>query len=245
MEDLNLYQKVQSAKKDVIDTETKRTEVAKAMKKELEDATRLIKDKYQQILEPLEKELSEKNSNLWHIAGIYHDYGRFFTSIITEFFATFLSYVEGEKFIVYRHYENQELNEGSMIIKEYIDKKYDKIDYCTRNKLYENGDLILLEPGVSNIVDFFDYVGNPNYQFGKYNYLIEFVHQLIQYRINNDKKDTISITREDLYSFASEFLLAHPDLITKNKEKRDEMLIEQRNEQTLISQCKKLERKIQ
>lgn len=245
MEDLNLYQKVQFANKAVIDIESKKAEVVKAMEKELEDATRPIKEKYQPIIEALEKEISEKHGNLQHIAGIYHNYGRFFTSIITEFFATFLSYVEGEKFIVYSNYENHELNEGSMIIKEAIDKQYDKIDYYTLNKLYENGHLVLLESGFASMVDFYDYVGNPNYQFGKLDYLIEFVNQLIQYRINNNKKDVYSITSEDLYSFASEFLLTHPDLITKNKDKRDNMLMEQRNEQALISQCKKLGRKLQ
>lgn len=242
MKNGNLYQELESANKDYRVALAKKYEIVLAMQRELEEATRPIKGKYESILKAMEKETSEKCENLWHIAGIYHDYGMFYTSIITNFFAAFLSYVEGEKFITYRH-ENYKINEGSMIIKEEVDKQYYTINYDTLDKLYQNGDVILLDTGFSNMVDFYNYVGEPNYKFGKFNYLREFVNRLIQYRIDNDKKDVMSINEEDLYSFASEFLLAHPDLVAKNKDKREQMLMSQSEEQPIISQCKKLELK--
>ena len=241
MKNGNLYQEVKSAKKDYKVARAKKYEIELEMQRELEEAIRPINEKYEPILKAIEKEKSEKFGRVWHIAGIYHDYGCFYTSIITNFFAAFLSYVEGEKFIPYRHYENHELNEGSMIIKEEVDKQYDEINYDTLDKLYKHGDLILLDTGFSNMVDFYNYFGKPNYKFGKFNYLREFVNRLIQYRIDKDKKDVMSINAEDLYSFAGEFLLSHSDLVAKNKDKREQMLMVQSEQEPLISQCKKLE----
>ncbi len=241
MKNGNLYQKLKSANKDYRVALAKRYEIVLAMQRELEEVTRPIIEKYESILNAMENETFEKFKKSLHIAGIYHDYGRFYTSIITNFFAVFLSYVEGEKFIPYRHYENFEISEGSMIIKEEVDKQHDTINYDTLDKLYQNGDVILLDNGFSNMVDFYNYVGEPSYKFGKFNYLREFVNRLIQYRIDNDKKDVKSINEEDLYSFASEFLSAHPDLVAKNKDKREQMLMSQSEEQSIISQCKKLE----
>lgn len=246
MKNGNLYQELKSAKKEDRIAWAKIVEMLKLMCKELNETknetekTR-IKEKYEKILKKLREERSKKRENLWHIAGIYHDYGSFFTPIVTDFFAAFLSYVEGEKYIPYMHFENQEIIEGSIIIKEEIDRQHDKINYETLDKLYKNGDLILLDTGLSNTVDFYNYIGGSNYKFGNFSYLREFVNRLIQYRIDNDKRNITSITLEDLYSFAGKYLLTHPDLIVKSKDKREQMLMSQSEE--VISQYKKLELK--
>lgn len=244
MKNGNLYQEVKSAKKDGRVASAKRYEMELAMERELEEATRPIKEKYEPILKTLEKEEFEKGTKMWHIAGIYHDYGRFSTRDITDIVAVFLSYVEGEKYIPYRNRENHEINESSIIIKADVNKQYDIIDYDTLDMLYKNGDLIRLDSGFSNTVDFYNYLGKPNYSFGQFNYLREFVNRLIQYRIDNGKKNANDITMEELYSFMFHFILAHPDLAKKNKDKREQMLIEQTEEITVISECKKLEIKL-
>lgn len=239
MKNGNLYQEVKSAKKDDRVAWAKKYEVLLAMKKELEAATKPIEEKYEPILKELDKEACEKNSKVWHVAGIYHDYASFPVRTITDVFAVFLSYVEGEKYIPYRNYQNHDINEGSIIIKESVNNQYDIIDYDTLDKLYKNGDLIRLDSGFASLVDFYDYVGEPNYYFGKFNYLREFVNRLINYRIDNDKKN--DITEEEIYSFVCDFISTHPDLVQKNKDKREQMLMEQAKEEAVISQCKKLE----
>lgn len=242
MKNGNLYQKVKSAKKDNRVASAKRFEMELAMERELEEATIPIKEKYEPILELLKKDEFEKMAREWQIAGIYHDCGSFNTCDITDVIAVFLTYIEGEKYIVYRNYDNYKITENSIIIKEDINKQYDELDYEILNMLYKNGDLIMLNRGFSNIVDFYDNVGEPNYCFGQFNYLYEFVNRLIQYRIDNDKKKVTDITMDDLYSFMGKFISTHPDLVQKNKNKREKMLMAQDEEETVITGCKKLEK---
>ena len=237
MKNGNLYQEVKSAKKDDRVASAKRYEMELAMERELEEATRPIKEKYEPILKAL-----EKGTRMWHVAGIYHDYGRFCTRDITDIVAVFLTYIEGEKYIVYRNWNNHKITENSIIIKEDVNKQYDEIDYDTLDMLYKNGDLIRLDNGFSNMVDFYNNVGEPNYSFGQFNYLREFVNRLIQYRIDNDKKNVTDITVDDLYSFMCKFISSHPDLAQKNKDKREQMLMGQNEEETVITGCKKLEK---
>ena len=187
------------------------------------------------------KEVSKKRGDLLHLSYDYYFYASFVNIMITDFFAEFLSYVEGEKFVAGRNV--LDTNEITMIIKEDVAKQYDTIDYYTIDKLYRNGDLILLTPGMnaSYMVYFYDLYGKADYKLGSYNYLKEFIFRLIQYRIDNGKKDYDSFTVEDLYSFTCEFLLKHPDLVTKNKDKRNQMVAESKEDNSLFTLCKKLE----
>lgn len=243
MKNGNLYQEVKSAKKDSRVAYAKRDKVSLAMEKEIGEATRLIREKYEPVLEALEKEVFEKDMKAWHIAGTYHDYGTFYTRDITDIVAIFLTYIEGEKYIPYRNWDNHEISENSIIIKDAVNSQYDKFDYDTLDMLYENGDLIILDQGFSNMVDFYDYYGDPNYSFGTFNYLCEFVNRLIQYRIDNGLKNVSDITMENLYSFMCSFISTHPDLAQMNRDKREQMLMNQNEKETLITECRKLERK--
>lgn len=242
MKNRNLYQQVKSVKKDLRVVWAKRYEMELAMKRELEEATKPIKEKYAPLFDALNKEIREKNRKVFYVAGIYHDCGSFFALDITNIFAIFLSYIEGEKYIPYRNFKNLKITESSIIIKESVNKQYDEIDYDTLDKLYKNGDLIMLDRGFSNVVEFYNYVGEPNYSFGQFKYLHEFVNRLIQYRADNDKKNYI--TMEELYSFMCNFISAHPDLAQRNKDKREQMLMGQSEDEKLISECKKLEKKL-
>lgn len=235
MKNGNLYQEVKSAKKDERVAWARYYEMAVAMKREMEEATRPIKEKYNPILKELGNEVSEKNGKVCHIVKIYHDCGRFSRYNIVNIVAVLLSYIEGEKYIPF---SSSIFSLNSMIIKE-DSKQYNNIDYDTLDKLYKNGDLIILDKSYSNMVDFYNNVGDSNSLFGPFNYLHEFVNRLIQYRIENDKKD--SITMEELYLFMFNFISTHPDLAQKNKDKREQMLMGQSEEDTLISECKKLE----
>lgn len=240
MKNGNLYQKLKLAKKDYRVARAKKIEAVLAMEKELEEATRPIREKYAPILKALENERSKRILEVWHIGGIYHDYGIFNRSDIVKIIAIFLSYVEGERYIPF---DKVLQIQDSIIIKEKVGKHYDgNMDYDTLARLYKNGDLITLNYGSSNMVDFYDYTGDPNYSFGQFNYLYEFVNRLIQYRIDNDKKNNITI--EELYLFMCNFISTHPDLAQKNKVKREQMIICQSEEDTLILECKKLEKNL-
>lgn len=187
------------------------------------------------------KEVRKKRGDLLHLSYEYYVYASFVNIMITDFFADFLSYVEGEKFVVGRNV--LDTKENTMIIKEDVAKQYGTIDYYTIDKLYRNGDLILLSPGMnaSYMVYFYDLYGKADYKLGNYNYLKEFILRLIQYRIDNGKKYFDSFTVEDLYSFTCEFLLKHPDLVTKNKDKRNQMVVESKEDNSLFTLCKKIE----
>lgn len=236
MKNGNLYQEVKSAKKENRVAWAKLYEMELAMRKELKEAIKPIKEKYEPILKALRKEASEKNGNVWNVAGIYHDCGRFCRYDIVNIVAVFLSYIEGERYIPFA---SSEVGQNSIIVKEKVLEQCDNMNYDILDKLYKNGDLVMLDNVYSNMVDFYNNVGDPNYSFGQFNYLREFVNRLIQYRIDNDKKNDIIM--EDLYTFMCNFISTHPDLAQKNKDKRQQMLMGQIEEDTVISECKKLE----
>lgn len=237
----NLYQQIKSAKKHDRVATAKRWQMELAMQREIEEAIRPIKEKYEPVLTALKKDEYEKGAQVWHLAGIYHDYGRFFVGDITNIVAVLLTYIEGEKYIVYSNWDNYKITEGSIIIKEDVNKQYNEIDYDILDMLYKKSDLIRLDSGCSNMVDFYNYVGEPKYSFGQFNYLREFVNRLIQYRIDNGKKNVDDITINDLYSFMCKFIASHPDLAQMNKDKREKMLMVQDEEETVIKLCKKLD----
>lgn len=94
------------------------------MERELEATTRAIKKKYKPTLEALKKEFDEKRSIVWSIGGIRHDCGSFFTRDIVDIVAVLLTYIEGERYIPYRNWDNLKITEGSIIIKEEVNRQY-------------------------------------------------------------------------------------------------------------------------
>lgn len=88
----------------------------------------------------------------------------------------------------------------------------------------------------------YDNIGEKNYKFGKYNYLYEFSNRLIQYRVDNNLRKSIS--EEEIYNFLCDFIMKHPNLVNKNKDKREEMLNSIDEEETSVGACKKLNMRI-
>lgn len=234
MKDESLYQKLKLAKKEERIASSKVFKTTAAMEKEIAAATKAIQEKYDAILRPLVKDASDKGSLVWEIGGQYRDYGSFRRFDIVNIFATFLSFIEGESYIPYA---SSEVSQNSIIVKEEVIKQYERLNYDLLDYLYENGDLIMLDDEYSNIVNLYNNIGDPNFKFGRFNYLREFVNRLMQYRINNDKKD---MTEEEFILFMSHFVATHPDLAQKNKEKREQMLMEQGEKTTTIAGVKKL-----
>ena len=210
-----------------------------AKEKEIDEAIKAIDEKYKPFFEELEEESLKHEMYLWKIGGLYHDYSTFFRnnfrSDINDIIAVLLTYVEGEKFIPYS-------NADSIIIKKKVRDKYDNIDTATFDLLYKNGDLVMIGKADVYKVDVYNCLGDPYCCFGSFNYLREFMNRLIQYRVENNK--IFRMTKEELYLFVCDFLGKHPNLVQKNKVKRDLMLTEQKEEDTMLSECMKLERSL-
>ena len=219
MKDFSLYHRKKAAEKDDLVAFKKCYEMAQKMQKELEEAEKGIKKKYEPIFKNFDIIAKKRND----IETIYHDCSTFYANDITTVLCMLIGYIEGERYISYRHFENY-ATPSMVVIKETVDNLYERKDHIISDTLYKNGDLIFINTGFHNTLSFYNYVGEPNYKFGKYNYLYEFVNRLIQYRYDNDLINLIDISMDDLYIFMCDFISKHPDLIMKNKDKRDKML---------------------
>ena len=222
-----LNQKIEDANKEY---EKVMMEVLKK-RKEMERELEAVKEKYNPILESLEEDLSNKWKKFRELAGIYHDYGCFKydkEGDISDILCSLLTYVEGEKFIPYTGIFD--IRDGSIIIKEKTMQECDKTDWNFLDKLYNSGDLIIVDKGLSDNIELYNFAGEPNYKFGEFDYLSSFVEELIQYRLDNNEKEDSNITMDELYSCMCKFISTHPELIEKNKDKREKMLTEQDEE---------------
>ncbi len=244
MKNGNLYQELKTAKKDYKIAHTREL----AMEKKFKEVPSSIQENMKPILIAVGIEDYKKGEKFWNLADRYKDYSKFFICDIVDIFLALLSYVEGERYVYipipHENFKKGEFSNIIVIIKEKINKQYGNIDYSILNSLYKNGDLIMIENGTYSMVELYNYVGEPNYRFGQFNYLREFVNRLIQYLIDNDLKNIKDKTKEELSSFMYTFISTHPNLVQKNKEKREQMLIDQRENDAVISECKKLELKL-
>lgn len=229
----NLYQEVKIARKKNEAAFEKLYKIESAKAAEL----KAVEEKYTVISQAAEQELREKYRELNHVGDEYHKYASFLThNGILTIVATLLTYIEGEKYIPFISFE---ASLSHILIKERLSKQYENMNYDTVKKLYKSGDLILLDDNhCSSEVEFYNYIGKPNYQFGKFGYLYEFVNRLIEYRADN-KKD--NMTLEELYSFLCHFISTHPELALRNKEKRTQMFMESPETDSILIDCKKLE----
>ena len=229
MQSEKLYQKLKREKKENDEIVALLSKVNDEMEKKLEEATKPILDKYRPILTNLEIRGYRIFTRLIETADTIEECGTFDASMIKYFFVAFLSYVEGETFVpfCYRYENDRCFYEG--VIKESANNNIGNLSYSNLDEMYKNGDLIVLDVGngYSKTLSLYDGNGNPNFQFGKYNYLKEFVNRLVQYRADNDLRDVDSMSLDDLNTFASDFLSTHPDLVAKNKDKRVQMIREQ------------------
>lgn len=242
MKDKSLYQQLKAAQKEERVTCAKSNKVINERNNEITEVVKPIEEKYAPILEKSKKEWLEANSNVWSLGGIYNDYSSFSVKAIVDTYALLLSYIEGEKFIPYRDYKNHEICENSIIIKESANNECEVLTYDIIDELYKTGDIVQLSSGFTSFVSLYDNIGEKNYKFGKYNYLYEFTNRLIQYRIDNNLRKSIS--EEEIYNFLCDFIMKHPDLVNKNKDKREEMLNSISEEETSIGTCKKLNMRI-
>ena len=193
------------------------------MERELES----VKEKYAPTIKTLEDNLSDKWDNFRKMARIYYNYGKYSrdkAGNISNILCNLLTYVEGEKFIPYINEYN--IPEGSIIIRESALESYDKDDWHNIDKLCDKGDLIVVDDGRSNDIEFYDCSAKPKFKFGEFTYLTQFVEDLVQYRMDN-KKYKSTLDYEELSLCMNKFLSVHPELTLKNKDKREKMMTEE------------------
>ena len=182
-----------------------------------------------------------------------HRYSLYDREQIAEFFATFLSYVEGEKYIYVKNFSTIPYSRPSetIIMKAPKEEQIEAgiiVIPGTLKENYENGNLITLRNADINLrdtVELFagDYShipGEATYKFGNFEYLEELAIYLTNYRYINKQEKPLSVTDGVLYNVASEFLATHPDLIARNKDKR-EMMLQTQDEKT-VAICRRLEK---
>ena len=158
-------------------------------------------------------------------------YSAFPTYLAKEVFSVLLTYVEGESFVPYTYYQSN-LYTSAIVIKE---KKMNENKPTSNNEIEElckNGDLVILDEGTGSHVHFYDRTADNYYNFNQYNYLEDFLHELIQYRIDNSI-DEYHVNENHVYEVLVKFLDEHQELRLKNKEKRDKLLQETNNKETL------------
>lgn len=157
----------------------------------------------------------EKNKN---IDKEIHKYSDFPVWDILYTLSSFLSYVEGEKYVPHII----SYLDPTVIVKESLINN-EKLDKDSISKLYDNGDLVMFNNHSYIRLDFYDKNNEVNYMVGNFDYLNNFIHGLIQYRIDNNKKEDMSFEK-DLYKYIIDYLNNNPDLVKRNSEKRNDML---------------------
>ena len=232
MEDKSFFQRMGLARDDLDAANKELAEKKYEMEVELE----AIKQKYKTIIADLDCKADEKAHRLGEFTEKCRYCDNFSPAFdIVNFFSAFVSYVEAEEFIPYECYDGKRMHDKFMIVKSSVCED----DYNDIDKLYENGDLIILSPDSSfNRFSFYS-SGRPIYKFGKYDYLEDFVKELILYRINNKKGHDFTVV--ELNKFAENYLSKHFDLVLRNEDKREELLkkfiddsIERANKRKLV-----------
>ena len=221
MKNGNLYQQLKSARREASIATVQRYGVQAEMGRKIAEAREAIIAKYAPTLNPLKKAEREANSRVWDLGRERHDYGCFNNYDLVHSMAAFMTYVEGERFVVH---PIRTANQNKVIMREEIALAYPDMDDMTLMDFVASGDCILLDQGYSNGADLFNYVGEPNYMFGPYNYLKEFANRLVEYRKENGLKD-YDMEMEDIYEYMAMFLISHPELVQRNKVSRDRLLL--------------------
>ena len=214
-----LRQMIDDANSDYEKTMAEVLRVRTERERELEK----VKEKYEPTIKALDNALSEKWNNFRKIAKIYYDYACFKRDKdgdISNIICHLLSYVEGESFIPYT--QDFSIQDGSIIIKEKALKDFDINNKNTFERLYNNGDLVMIDDGHTSDIELYNLSGKPEFKFGNYTYLTDFVEDLIQYRMDNNKGNASTISMEELYTCLVEFLSKYPELYKKSEANRKE-----------------------
>ena len=250
----DLYRQYRDAVTEEATAHQKLKEERRKEEEEIAEATKNIHEKYDLIIYGLTQKYRKLHNEGFYLGNQLHRYSLYDRKQIAEFLATFLSYVEGEKYIYMEGFNAipKFLSNDTIIMKAPKEEQIETgiiVIPDTLKDNYESGNLITLRNAdikLSGTVEFFasDYShvpGEATYRFGNFEYLEELAICLTNYRYINKKEKPSSVSDEDLYNVASEFLVTHPDLIARNKDKRESIL--QTQDEIMKTNCRRLEKK--
>ena len=250
----DLYRQYRDAVAKEATAHQKLKEERRKEEEEIAEATKNIHEKYDLKIYDLTQKYRKLHNEGFYLGNQLHRYSLYDREQIAEFLATFLSYVEGEKYIYMEDFNAipNFLTNDTIIMKAPKEEQIETgiiVIPGTLKENYENGNLIILRNAdikLRGTVEFFasDYShapGEATYKFGNFEYLEELAIYLTNYRYINKKEKPSSVSDGDLYNVASEFLATHPDLIARNKDKR-EMMLQTQDEKT-VAICRRLEKK--
>ena len=188
----------------------KDSEAAK-LKKQIEEKMAKVLEYYQKLIDRLTILNSKYKERLYDVNQELYIYSTFSIDNLSKILIFLLGTIEGEKFYSFN------LVDLTIIVPERTletlieNSNSEGIDF---DGMYYNCDssafLELINKGTTS----FYINGEYRSYFRNYPYLCDFIKDLINYRIENKIRHIMSF--EELFVFANEYLLSHPDII-KNK----------------------------
>ena len=220
---------------------------------ELKEVVEAIEKKYGDSIIGINNELSELRSKKSDTAFLLNSYSSFYSPDICDLFAACVMFVEGERFLPL-YYQNSKLNKKipwcmhwSVLVRESALKEINQLDTFILKDLIEKGDAFQLTDSFTSSTEFYSLSGEKNYNLGKFEYLEDLIKCLIQFRIDNDKTALEDVSKEEMDQVLLCFLTSHPELCSKNKDKRKALLYESKFDKpykTVVPLCRKLNNEI-
>lgn len=217
----------------------------KAQIEELEEARKIISEKYQELFSEYYHNLDNINSEIYNHCKIYEKYSKFNLEDISNILASLMSIYERENFLVkYLSYQvdGALFNDILLIIKQ---KKYDSISSNLQiqeryiNSLIKNRFAIKIISGFSQSkfpieISFYeaDSMGriNQKVNFRNYAYVQHFIEYVINYRIENGLEeisfDTLEMLKNNFIYCNLEQIKDYHSLLDENKRRSCEDFLE-------------------
>ncbi len=217
----------------------------KAQIEELEEARKIISEKYQELFSEYYHNLDNINSEIYNHCKIYEKYSKFNLEDISNILASLMSIYERENFLVkYLSYQvdGALFNDILLIIKQ---KKYDSISSNLQiqeryiNSLIKNRFAIKIISGFSQSkfpikISFYeaDSMGriNQKVNFRNYAYVQHFIEYVINYRIENGLEeisfDTLEMLKNNFIYCNLEQIKDYHSLLDENKRRSCEDSLE-------------------
>ena len=217
----------------------------KAQIEELEEARKIISEKYQELFSKYYHNLDNINSEIYNHCKIYEKYSKFNLEDISNILASLMSIYERENFLVkYLSYQvdGALFNDILLIIKQ---KKYDSISSNLQiqeryiNSLIKNRFAIKIISGFSQSkfpieISFYeaDSMGriNQKVNFRNYAYVQHFIEYVINYRIENGLEeisfDTLEMLKNNFIYCNLDQIKDYHSLLDENKRRSCEDSLE-------------------
>lgn len=231
----NLYNKYKSA-------EQIKEEFLLKRKKEIEETTEKIIKSYSQKLTQNNEDIISAKKELNDFDKLFAKYSTFNMNLVGMSIQRLISIVESEEYLYEqvthkfkkRVYGVMDSWDEDTQTKARIVVRKDKLMNCYDSsckseskitQLVKNGDVLLLsEQDINNhnnkkITFYTSQDGQVvcHVDFGKFDYIKEFIDGIVQYRFQNDM---IEFTEKDMLSFMRSFITGHKDIIMKNYSSR-------------------------